>query len=79
MLCPCLETMTTVGACFIHEVYITMLRRWQLMEHDSYQLTEHVLYMMDISPCSDRCHETMTTDGSFFITKGCITMLGPLP
>ena len=34
--------------------------------------------MMDISPCSDRCHETMTTDGAWFIPEGYITMLCPL-
>ena len=28
------------------------------------QLTEHVSYMNDILPCSDRCNETMTTDGA---------------
>ena len=39
------------------------------------QLTEHVSYLRDIIPCSDRSHETITTDGAWFIPKGYITML----
>ena len=39
-----------------------VIRRWQL--------TEHVSYLMNTSPCSDPCNETMTTDGAWFITLG---------
>ena len=37
-----------------------------------------ILYLRDISPCSDRCHETMTTDRPCFILQGYITMFWPL-
>ena len=50
----CRETMTSDGACFIHEGYITM--------YDS--------YFRDILQYSDCCQETMTTDGACFIPKG---------
>ena len=52
-----------------HSLTVVM-RRWQLMEHDSYQ--RYIL------PCSDRCLETMTTDGACFIPEEYITMLWPL-
>ena len=42
------------------------------------QLTEHVSYLRDYKPCSDRYHETITTDRADIIPKGCITMLSPL-
>ena len=35
-----------------------------------WQLTEHVSYLMNTSPCSDPCYETLTTDGAWFITLG---------
>ena len=37
-------------------------------------MMEHVSYINDILPCSDRCHETMTSDGASFIHEGDITM-----
>ena len=86
----CHETMTADGACFILEVYFTMLlpllwddENWQSRFHTlgmynhalsvvirRWQLTEHVSYLMNTSPCSDPCYETMTTDGAWFITLG---------
>ena len=42
------------------------------------QLTEHVLYMNYMLPCSDRCLEIMTYYGAWFIPKRYITMLWPL-
>ena len=94
----CHEMMTTDGACFIRDIFITML--WPLswdadicksMFHTlgmnnhalsvvkrRRHLTEHVSYMRDILPFSDRCHETMTTDGACIILEGYITMLWPL-
>ena len=42
------------------------------------QLTKHVSFINDLSPCSDRYHETMTTEGTFFILEWYITMLWPL-
>ena len=109
----CHETMTADGACFILEVYFTMLwplswdddnwrsmfipkgwltmllpllwddDNWQSRFHTlgmynhalsvvirRWQLTEHVSYLMNTSPCSDPCYETMTTDGAWFITLG---------
>ena len=49
----CHETMTTDGACFLPEEYISMLRR---LAWDLWQLTEHVSYMNDILQCSDLLH-----------------------
>ena len=45
-----------------HHALTVIMRRWQL--------TEHVSYLMNTSPCSDPCYETMTTDGAWFITLG---------
>ena len=42
------------------------------------QLSEHVSYLRDEKPCSDRSHETMSTVGACFIPSGWITMLWPL-
>ena len=47
-----------------------VMRRWQL--------TDHVSYLRNENPCSDRCHVTMTTVGACFIPSGWITMLWPL-
>ena len=72
----CHDAMTTDGACFIHEWYITMLwalswddDNWRSMNRylEIYyraltvvirrsQLTEHVSYINNLLPCSDRCH-----------------------
>ena len=43
-----------------------------------WQLTDHVSFMNDILPYSDRCHETMPTEGASFILEWYITMLWPL-
>ena len=42
------------------------------------QLSEYVLYLRDILPCSDPSHATMTNVGAYFIPKVYITMLWPL-
>ena len=52
-------SMISTFGIYNHALYVVM-RRWQL--------TEHVHYMHDILPCSDRCHETITTDGACFIS-----------
>ena len=94
----CLETMTTDGACFIPEEYITMLwplsladdnlqgmfNRYMIYNHALtvvmrwWQLTEHDSYMIDILPCSDRCHETMKTERACCKPMWWITKLFPL-
>ena len=94
----CHDSMTTERTWFIHEWYIIILcplsgddDSWQSTLHTlrmnnpalsvvmwRSQLTEHVSYMNDILPCSDRCHATMTTDGAWFIHEWYITMLWPL-
>ena len=43
-----------------------------------FQLTEHVSYLKDIIPCSDRCHETMGTEGVCVMPEEYISILGPL-
>ena len=63
------RSMVRTLATYNHALTVVM-RRWQL--------TVHVSYMRDISPCSERCHETMTTDGVCFIPVEYITMLWPL-
>ena len=94
----CHKTMTTDGAWFMPEGYITMAyplswdddnwrsmnRTWEIYYHAltvvmrRSQLTEHVSFINDLLPCSDRYHETMTTEGAFFIHEWYITMLWPL-
>ena len=43
-----------------------------------WKLREHISYLRNTLPCSDRCHETMPTDGACFILEGYFTMLWPL-
>ena len=77
--------MTTNGACFLPQGYITMLGRWDWRSMfltsgiyyqpltgvlGRWQLTENVSYLRNTLPCSDRCHQTMATDGACFIREG---------
>ena len=62
----------------------SMFHTWGIYNHAltavirQWQQSEHVSYLRDILPCSDRCHETITIVGACFIPKGYITMLWPL-
>ena len=63
------QTMFHTSGIYNH-VLTVVVRRWQL--------TEHVSYLTNTLPCSDRCHETMTADRACFILEGGITLLWPL-
>ena len=62
----------------------SMFHSWMIYNHAltvvmrRLQLSEHVSYLRDILPCSDRCHETITTVEACFIVEWYITMLWPL-
>ena len=53
-----------------------LFHRWMIYYHAPtfvirwWQLTEHVSYLRDKSPCSDRCHETMANYGAWFTPLG---------
>ena len=76
----CHETMTTDGAWFILEGYITIL--WPLLlDDDNWRSMFHTLGMCsqkNTLPCSDRCHEMMSTDRTCLILEVYITILWPL-